>query len=175
MVSSLLCLLLLADGYARLLKLGDGISGDFSLGCNQELHTLIHLGTPLGSLGSIATVLEAYDLVEVDEFAYGSRRESVITALPQFFQKFGSAIGVWTVGFVLQLAGYNKANSVQPITVAKGIENNVTILPAAFLVLSIIGVYLYPVTKEKFSQLKAELEKKKASQEYSTDGLEKLV
>lgn len=65
MVSSLLCLLLLADGYARLLKLGDGISGDFSLGCNQELHTLIHLGTPLGSLSSIATVLEAYDLVEV--------------------------------------------------------------------------------------------------------------
>ena len=117
----------------------------------------------------------AYDLVEVDEFAYGSRRESVITALPQFFQKFGSAIGVWTVGFVLQLAGYNKANSVQPATVAKGIENNVTILPAAFLVLSIIGVYLYPVTKEKFSQLKAELEKKKAGQEYSTDGLEKLV
>ena len=117
----------------------------------------------------------AYDLVEVDEFAYASRRESVITALPQFFQKFGSAIGVWTVGFVLQLAGYNKANSVQPATVAKGIENNVTILPAAFLVLSIIGVYLYPVTKEKFSQLKAELEKKKAGQEYSTDGLEKLV
>lgn len=116
----------------------------------------------------------AYDLVEVDEFAYGSRRESVITALPQFFQKFGSAIGVWTVGFVLQLAGYNKANSVQPATVAKGIENNVTILPAAFLVLSIIGVYLYPVTKDKFSKLKDELEKKKAGQEYSTDGLEKL-
>lgn len=117
----------------------------------------------------------AYDLVEVDEFAYGSRRESVITALPQFFQKFGSAIGVWTVGFVLQLAGYNKANSVQPATVAKGIENNVTIFPAAFLVLSIIGVYLYPVTKDKFSKLKDELEKKKAGQEYSTDGLEKLV
>ena len=117
----------------------------------------------------------AYDLVEVDEFAYGSRRESVITALPQFFQKFGSAIGVWTVGFVLQLAGYNKANSVQPATVAKGIENNVTILPAAFLVLSIIGVYLYPVTKDKFSKLKDDLEKKKAGQEYSTDGLEKLV
>ena len=117
----------------------------------------------------------AYDLVEVDEFAYGSRRESVITALPQFFQKFGSAIGVWTVGFVLQLAGYNKANSIQPATVAKGIENNVKILPAAFLVLSIIGVYLYPVTKDKFSKLKDELEKKKAGQEYSTDGLEKLV
>ena len=117
----------------------------------------------------------AYDLVEVDEFAYGSRRESVITALPQFFQKFGSAIGVWTVGFVLQLAGYNKANSIQPATVAKGIENNVTILPAAFLVLSIIGVYLYPVTKDKFSKLKDELEKKKAGREYSTDGLEKLV
>ena len=76
---------------------------------------------------------------------------------------------------MLQLAGYNKANSVQPATVAKGIENNVTILPAAFLVLSIIGVYLYPVTKDKFSKLKDELEKKKAGQEYSTDGLEKLV
>ena len=49
------------------------------------------------------------------------------------------------------------------------------LLPTAFLVLSIIGVYLYPVTKDKFSKLKDELEKKKAGQEYSTDGLEKLV
>ncbi len=117
----------------------------------------------------------AYDLVEVDEFAYGSRRESVITALPQFFQKFGSAIGVWTVGFVLQLAGYDKTLETQPDAVAKGIENNVTVLPAIFLILSIIGIYFYPVTREKFALLKKELEKKKADKEYSTNGLEKLV
>ena len=34
-----------------------------------------------------------YDLVELDEFKNGKRRESIITALPQLVQKFGSAFG----------------------------------------------------------------------------------
>ena len=117
----------------------------------------------------------AYDLVEVDEFAYNSRRESVITALPQFFQKFGAAVGVWTVSLILKVTGYDGKLSVQSSDSVNGIENIVTVFPAVFLMLSVLGAVLYPVTREKFNKLTQELEKKRNGEKYSSDGLEKLV
>lgn len=117
----------------------------------------------------------AYDLVEVDEFAYGTRRESVITALPQFFQKFGAAVGVWTVSLILKLTGYNAELAAQSAKTVNGIENNVTLIPAAFLVLSVIGAVMYPITREKFTLLNKELQKKRNGEEYSAEGLEKII
>lgn len=117
----------------------------------------------------------AYDLVEVDEFAYNSRRESVITALPQFFQKFGAAVGVWTVSLILKITGYDGNLDVQNASTVNGIENIVTIFPAVFLIFSVIGAVLYPITREKFNKLTQELEKKRNGKEYSNDGLEKIV
>lgn len=117
----------------------------------------------------------AYDLVEVDEFAYNSRRESVITALPQFFQKFGAAVGVWTVSLILKITGYDGNLEIQNAKTVNGIENNVTVFPAVFLILSVIGAVLYPITKEKFNRLLQELEKKRNGEKYSAEGLEKIV
>lgn len=117
----------------------------------------------------------AYDLVEVDEFAYNSRRESVITALPQFFQKFGAAVGVWTVSLILKITGYDGNLEVQNASTVDGIENIVTVFPAVFLILSVIGAVLYPITKEKFNKLTQQLEKKRNGEEYSSEGLEKIV
>ena len=117
----------------------------------------------------------AYDLVEVDELATGNRREGVITGLPQFFQKFGSACGVWLVGLILQLSGYDAHLEVQSQAVKDGIENNVTLFPAFFLSLSILGMVFYPVTRSKFALLQEKLEKKRAGEEYTTEGLEKII
>ncbi|MCR4593972.1 MAG: MFS transporter, partial [Clostridiales bacterium] len=117
----------------------------------------------------------AYDLVEVDELATGNRREGVITGLPQFFQKFGSAVGVWLVGFFLQISGYDAHLQTQSPAVKDGIENNVTLFPAIFLTLSILGMVFYPVTRSKFALLQEKLEKKRAGEEYTTEGLEKII
>ncbi|MDO4380088.1 MAG: MFS transporter [Clostridia bacterium] len=117
----------------------------------------------------------AYDLVEVDEFVNGKRRESMITAFPQFFQKFGAAIGMWIAGQVLNFGKYDGTLSVQPDSAKDAIENIATIIPAVFLVVAIIGIVLYPVTKERFALLTSQLEKKRNGEEYSTEGLEKLI
>ena len=117
----------------------------------------------------------AYDLVEVDEFVNGKRRESMITAFPQFFQKFGAAIGMWIAGQVLALGGYNGKLEVQPESAMPAIENVATVIPAAFLVFALIGIVLYPVTKERFELLTKQLEKKRAGKKYETKGLEKLI
>lgn len=117
----------------------------------------------------------AYDLVEIDEFSNGVRRESIITAFPQFIQKFGAAIGMWLAGIVLQITGYDADLTVQSAKTVNGIENISTLFPALFLALSVIGLILYPVTKTRFNALSDALEKKRNGEEYSTQGFEKLL
>lgn len=117
----------------------------------------------------------AYDLVEVDEFVNGKRRESMITAFPQFFQKFGAAIGMWIAGQVLEFAKYDGALAEQPQTAKDAIENIATVIPCVFLVFSILGLVLYPVTKKRFALLSEKLELKRRGKETDTKGLEKLI
>jgi GPH family glycoside/pentoside/hexuronide:cation symporter len=112
----------------------------------------------------------AYDLVEVDEFVSGQRREGIITALPQFFQKFGSAVGMWLVSLVLKLSGYDTGTATAGV-----IENSSTIIPAAFLLISIFGVFMFPVTKKRFHKLQEVLAKKNLGEDYDTTGLEKMI
>jgi glycoside/pentoside/hexuronide:cation symporter, GPH family len=117
----------------------------------------------------------AYDLVEVDEFANGKRREGAITAVPQLVQKLGAAIGVWLAGILLAAYHYNGNLAHQAAATAKGIENIGTIIPAAFLLVSIVGLIVYPVTKARFEKLRAALDKKRAGEQYTTEGFEKLI
>ncbi|MGN0468747.1 MAG: MFS transporter [Acutalibacteraceae bacterium] len=117
----------------------------------------------------------AYDLVEVDEFINGKRRESMITAFPQFFQKFGAAIGMWIAGQVLDFGGYDGSAQIQSESAKNAIENIATVIPCIFLVFSLIGLFLYPVTKKRFELLSEKLEKKRAGEEADTKGIEKLI
>ncbi len=117
----------------------------------------------------------AYDLVEVDEFVNSKRRESMITAFPQFFQKFGAAIGMYLVGQVLQFSGYDGTASVQTEQAKTAIENIATVIPSFFLVFAIIGLIFYPVTKRSFKLLQEKLSQKKAGKNVDIKGIEKLV
>lgn len=117
----------------------------------------------------------AYDLVEVDEFVNGKRRESMITAFPQFFQKFGAAIGMWLTGQVLNINGYDGTAAVQAEAAKDAIENIATIIPAFFLIFSIIGLIFYPVTKSSFNALHEKLVLKREGKQVDSKGLEKLI
>lgn len=126
-----------------------------------------------------------YDLVEINEFKTGKRIESTITALPQLIQKFGSAFGILLAGQLLSVYGYDSSNDIagsealiQRVTdphIVNGMENIATIFPAIFLAISILSCILYPVTRQRVEALMAQLEKKRAGEEYTTEGFEKLL
>lgn len=134
----------------------------------------IFMGIAAGAFWTVFYSM-SYDLVEIDEFNHGTRRESIITAFPQFIQKFGAAIGMWIAGLILQVTGYNAKLDVQSAATVSGIENISTLFPAILLAISILGLILYPVTKSSFEKLSDALEKKRKGEPYSTDGIEKLV
>ena len=126
-----------------------------------------------------------YDLVELDEFKTGQRRESTITALPQLVQKFGSAFGILMAGVLLGAYGYDSSGDIagsesliQQVTdpkIVNGMENISTIIPAGLLLISTIFAVLYPMTRERFNALMAQLKKKRNGEEYTTEGFEKLL
>ena len=126
-----------------------------------------------------------YDLVELNEFKTGERRESTITALPQLVQKFGSAFGILMAGVLLSAYGYDSSNDiagkeslftvVTDSKIINGMENISTIIPAAFLAVSLIAVIIYPMTRKRFEALMLQLEKKRKGEEYSTEGFKELL
>lgn len=142
------------------------------------------LGIGIGTFWTLFYSM-GYDLVELDELKTGKRRESIITALPQLVQKFGSAFGILAVGQLLSFYGYDSSldpagseSLIQIVTdpkIVNGMENISTIIPAAFLALSIISAILYPMTRKRVNLLMAALRKKRDGEDYTTDGLEKLL
>ncbi|MBQ8077570.1 MAG: MFS transporter, partial [Eubacterium sp.] len=142
------------------------------------------LGVALGTFWTLFYSM-GYDLVELNEFKTGERRESTITALPQFVQKFGAGFGILMAGFLLSAYGYDSSKDVAgneslftKVTdpeVIEGMENISTIIPAAILAVSIICVIIYPMTRTRFNALMKQLEKKRKGEEYTTEGFEKLL
>ncbi|MGN0572168.1 MAG: MFS transporter [Candidatus Fimenecus sp.] len=126
-----------------------------------------------------------YDLVELDEFKNGKRRESIITALPQLVQKFGSAFGILAAGQLLSLYGYDSSADVagqedliRRVTdahIVNGMENIATLIPAVLIAVSVLACVAYPMTRKTFEALKAQLEKKRADEDYSTEGFSHIL
>lgn len=159
----------------------DAAIGSFKIMC---ILSPVFLGIGAGTFWTLFYSM-GYDLVELNEFKTGKRRESTITALPQLVQKFDSAFGILMAGQLLSVYGYDSSNDIAgkeslfiQVTDAKiinGMENISTIIPAAFLLLSIISVMIYPMTRKRFNALMLQLEKKRNGEEYSTKGFEKIL
>jgi len=105
------------------------------------------------------------DVVEMDELETGQRREGVFYGFFVFFQKFGLALALLASSSVLQLAGYVNATTanptpVQPASALLALRTIIGPASAAFLLLSYVAVYLYPITREKHDAMRAELDKR---------------
>lgn len=155
--------------------------GDFRIMC---IISPAVLGIGTGTFWTLFYSM-GYDLVELNEFKTGERRESTITALPQLVQKFGSAFGILMAGQFLSAYGYDSSNDVAgkeslftKVTdprIINGMENISTIIPAVILGVSLICLIVYPMTRKRFEALMVQLEKKRRGEEYTTEGFEKLL
>jgi Na+/melibiose symporter-like transporter len=85
----------------------------------------------------------------------------------------------------LSAYGYDSSNDVAgkeslftkvtDIKIINGMENISTVIPAVLIIISVISVIIYPMTRQRFEALKVQLEKKRNGEEYTTKGFEKLL
>jgi sugar (glycoside-pentoside-hexuronide) transporter len=94
------------------------------------------------------------DVVEVDEYKTGQRREGLYFGIFSFLRKIGVAIAVWLVGILLSKIGY-VPNAVQTPDALLGIRLIYAEGTAFFLFASIVMAYLLPMTRSRHEALRA--------------------
>ena len=54
-------------------------------------------------------------------------------------------------------------------------ENISTVIPAVLIIIAVVCISLYPMTRKRVALLNDALSKKRNGEEYSTEGLERLL
>lgn len=106
-----------------------------------------------------------YDVCEVDELVSGQQRQGTIVSLQSLAESASEAAAMLFLGFVLELAGFDEALAIQTDTALFWVSNCFTAVPVVFMVLAIILVAKYPVTKKNFDRIVAALEARRAGAE----------
>ena len=145
----------------------------------------------LNSLGAAVAMMVAFTLVEapfwtlhctmgyeisdIDEFANGKRRTSLVISFASLFVKIGPTLSYIFTGIILSSIGYVEGGVSQPESVAEGLHGYITLLPGIFLLSGVIAALQYPVTRKGFDALTKALEAKRAGEDYSTEGFEHML
>ncbi len=98
------------------------------------------------------------DAIEWGEWKTGERNEGMFYSLITLAKKITASIAVPIVGVVLEITGYNSALPTQPVEAINGIRILTGPIPAALLVGGIIFAIVYPLDREKFAQIRKELQ-----------------
>lgn len=135
---------------------------------------MVIFGFAAGSFWVLMVAI-TYDIVEIDDYVNGKRREGVLMAVGSFVQKLGGAVASQIVGLILYLSNYNPMAMEQTPQALQGIENAFILYPALILFVAAFFMALFPITKEKHGKLLEVLNAKRQGQEQSTEGLEKII
>jgi GPH family glycoside/pentoside/hexuronide:cation symporter len=102
------------------------------------------------------------DAVEWDEWQTGERHEGTFYSLLTLAQKIASSIAIPLTLVILDLTGYIPNSAVQPQTALTGIRLIIGPIPALLLLGGILLSAFYPLNREQFQKILAELEERRA-------------
>ncbi len=101
------------------------------------------------------------DVVEIDEYTYGIRREGAYYGVISFMYKIASGISVALVSWILGIAKYDEALPVQTPTVQLVIRLIMGILPGLIFLGSIFFAYRAKINRNSFNKIKEALAERK--------------
>lgn len=134
---------------------------------------LMYVLCVIASFGVATTYLVPWsmlpDVIELDELQTGQRREGVFYAFMTLLQKLGLAVGIFFVGIALSAAGFVKATPGQPIpdqptSALLAIRLAIGPLPTVCLILALVLVYFYPLTREVHAEILMKLHARREQQ-----------
>lgn len=132
----------------------------------------------LDSLGMAATFQLCWsmipDIVEIDEFKTGRRREGLFLGTTSFVFKAGIALSVLIVGQLLNLIGYTPETADSP-SVLLGIRIIFGPFLAGMILVSIVTAFFFPITRKRHKALLKAIEAKKAGETWDEEAIKKLL
>jgi glucuronide carrier protein len=119
------------------------------------------LGFGLGGVNTLMFALAA-DTVEYGEWKTGYRTEGTSYSVFSFTRKVGQAVGAAAAAYAIGLGGYVAGAQSQPESAVDAIKFTAGIVPAAFILLAVAIMSVYPLTEERFRQIIAEVARRRA-------------
>jgi glycoside/pentoside/hexuronide:cation symporter, GPH family len=109
------------------------------------------------------------DVIEVDEWETGMRREGIFYGFMVFLQKAGIGVAIFLVGQALAYFHYITPTAsaevpVQPESALWAIRFFIGPVPSVILIISLFIAWYYPITRSKHAQLLADLEARRAKE-----------
>ena len=106
------------------------------------------------------------DVLEVDELMSGQRQEGAYAGIEVFINKLARMVALAIIPITLKWANYVQPTAddvipVQPPSALFALRILVSIVPAVFLILSIIVAKRYPITRARYAEIEQELELKR--------------
>jgi GPH family glycoside/pentoside/hexuronide:cation symporter len=102
------------------------------------------------------------DAVEYDEWKTGARHEGTFYSLVTLAQKVASSVAVPLALLLLQVTGYVGTAETQPASAVRAIRIITGPIPLALLTCGIVCAALYPLGREEFAKITAELAARRA-------------
>ena len=119
------------------------------------------------------------DVTDVGELRYGYRIAGSFSGVLTFSRKFSSAIGIFTVGMILELSGYlapiqemreghyTEILQQQPDSVITALQLIVFVVPVVLLIPAFFAAKTYPLDKQTHGRLRRYLEFQRGQEETS--------
>jgi len=102
------------------------------------------------------------DVADYSEWRHGRRATGLVFSASTMSQKFGWAFGAYVALTLMAQVGF-AANQEQSAESLRGLVLLFSLIPAAFGVLSVILVLLYPLNSKRVSQIETDLEERRAA------------
>ena len=103
------------------------------------------------------------DVTDVDEMITGERREGVIATFSTFIKKFVSGFAAFGIGKLLGVFGFDTAKTAAEQTprAVFGVSLCFTLIPICFLLLALLAILRYDLTREKHALVKEKIRQKR--------------
>src|SRR4051812_10230523 len=127
-------------------------------------------GVGIGGVNTLMWALEA-DTVEYGEWKTGARTEGTTYAMFSFTRKMGQALGGAAAAYTLGFGGYVSGKDVvQTESAVQAVKLAAGVVPAAFVVISLAIMAIYPLTEARFRQIVRETAGRRIAQVASVSG-----
>ena len=114
------------------------------------------------------------DVIEVDEYVNGVRREGAYYGITQFMYKIASGVSIALVSLVLEAFGYTESMDGtvidQPDSALMAVRVVLGVLPGVIFLVSIVFSHRANMGRDRFNTIKEELAKRRAAAEDDVSG-----
>lgn len=106
-----------------------------------------------------------YDVCEADQLMNNKERSGLLISLQSLSESIANAVGLQLLGIILSIAGFIGGVTVQTETALRWTHISLTFIPSAFMILSMIFILKYPISKQVYQKTLDALNRRERGEE----------